>query len=389
MKILHVIPSLDARDGGPATAIRGMTGALADRGARITVATTVGRDEVVTTDARPGVTVEYFHRTVPGSWKYSRALGRWLARTAAGFDVVHVHALFSYATIPACRHASAHGVPLVIRPLGSLDPWSLAQGAWKKRPYLKFVERTHLDAASAIHVTSESERDSLRALGYSAKVRVIPLGVTVRRAGMESRESRARASDAGKLNVLFLSRLHPKKGLPLLIEALGMIRCDTDFTLRIAGRGTDAYEEKLRDMCASAGIGGNVTFAGQVEGHEKDELLEWADVFVLPSSQENFSLAAVEAMSAGMPVILSSEVGVARDAAEAGAGIVVPLNVQAVADALRRLARDAELRLRMGIAGRALVERRFTWDAAADALIRLYEELRAGRSSPLANESAP
>lgn len=372
MKVLHVIPSIAASDGGPAVALQGMVDGIAKRGATVTIATTASAGAEV--EQRGAVTIVHFPRSLPGSWKYSRPLGGWLRANIPSFDIVHVHALFSYATIPACRSAMAHGVPLIIRPLGTLDPWSLARRGWKKRPYLRLVETRHLRGASAIHVTSELERRSIEDLGYGEKTRVIPLGVG---RVWSPDEVESRVGRHGALKVLFLSRLHPKKGLPLLIAALGELRDRLDFALRIAGSGENEYVKMLTRLCDDAGIAGRVSFTGHVAGREKEDLLRWADVFVLPSYQENFSIAAVEAMAAGLPVVLSDNVGVSPDASAAGAGVVVSTNALALGSAIMGLSGDANLRMRMGRAGRALVENRFTWAAASDSLLDLYGELRA------------
>jgi glycosyltransferase involved in cell wall biosynthesis len=377
VKVLHVIPSIAASDGGPTAALQGMVDGIAQRGATVTVATTAlaGTD----VEQHDGVTIMHFPRSLPGSWKYSRPLGEWLRANIPNFDIVHVHALFSYATIPACRSAMTHGVPLIIRPLGTLDPWSLARRGWKKRPYLRLVETRHLRGASAIHVTSELERRSLENLGYGRKARVIPLGVD---RVWSADEVESRAGRHGALRVLFLSRLHPKKGLALLIAALGGLRDRVDFSLRIAGAGEEAYVKKLTRLCDKAGIAERVSFAGHVAGREKEDMLHWADVFVLPSYQENFSIAAVEAMAAGLPVVLSNNVGVSPDASAAGAGVVVAMTASALGSAIVELSGDANLRMRMGRSGRALAENRFTWAAASDSLLDLYGELRAMPRGP-------
>src|SRR5438093_9090729 len=164
MRILHVIPSIATSDGGPSTALRSMARGLSENGFSVTVATTdAGISPSRVTVGEPAldhdVAYFYFRRTLPGKWKYSRGLQRWLFAHVNEYDIVHVHALFSYATIPACRAAESRGVPFVLRPLGTLEPWSLSYRRWKKRPYLRFIEQRHLRAAAAIHATSSIEAD--------------------------------------------------------------------------------------------------------------------------------------------------------------------------------------------------------------------------------------
>ena len=379
MRALHVIAGVGASDGGPSVAVRGMTEALAARGIQVSVATT-NADGAGSLDVpldRPvmegGVTFHYFRRTMPGSWKFSVPLTQWLWHHVHQFDVVHVHALFSYSTIPACRIARWRGVPYVIRPLGTLDAWSLGQKSWRKAPYLRLVERSHLDHAAALHATSEAEGDSLRALGYPDRTRVIPLGVSV-----PSRES-TNAEGAGQpLRLLFLSRLHEKKGIPLLLEALASPGLEgVSWTLDIAGRGDPQYESFLREQCARLGLAARVRFVGQVEGDVKAALMRASDVFVLPSHSENFGIAVAEAMAAGLPVIVTPGVALASEVRASSAGIVAELHATSIAQAIAAMAECPAERQAMGARGRAFAESRFSWNVTAEQLESLYAEIAA------------
>ncbi|HEX8430030.1 MAG TPA: glycosyltransferase, partial [Longimicrobium sp.] len=263
MKVLHVIPAVAARYGGPSVAVRAMARGVRALGAEVTVATTdadgAGRlpvplDRAVDED---GVRFRYFARTLPGEWKLSLPLARWLAASVAEFDVVHVHACFSYSTIPGCRAPLRRGVPYILRPLGTLDPWSLGRGAARKRGYLALIERKHLRHASAIHATSAAEAEGIAALGFGATTRVVPLGVDLAAAAPER-------APGPRLRLLFLSRLHPKKGLPLLLEAVAALTRDgrADVELAIAGDGSDAYRSELEGRVRALGIGDRVSFLG-------------------------------------------------------------------------------------------------------------------------------
>lgn len=376
MNVLHVIPSVALRDGGPAVAIREMTAALADEGASVTVATTDAdgpRARLAVPHGKPvmvgRVAYRHFSRTVPGEWKLSLPLARWLYAHAGDFDVVHVHALFSFATIPGSRASARAGVPFVLRPLGTLDPWSLGQRSWKKAPYLALVERKHLREAAAIHVTSESERSAIERLGYGDKARVIPLGVPVAPAARGARR-------AAGTRLLFLSRLHPKKNIPLLLDAVRAARDGgTSLELVIAGGGPDGYRAELESRAKALGIDGEVRFVGHVEGAEKARLFSEADVFVLPSSQENFGIAVAEALAAGVPVIASDQVAIAQEVADAGAGWVVPVSRDALVAALRDASGDTVRRAAMGERAAAFARERYSWARTGRELMALYREL--------------
>lgn len=378
IRVLHVIPGLSPKDGGPTNALHGMARASAALGAQVTVATSDddagGRLDVPL--ARPltvgDVDYWYFARSLPGSWKPSIGLARWLSANVARFDVVHVHALFSFSTIPASRFAHRAGVPVVLRPLGTIAPWSMAHRGWKKRPYFALVERAHLESAAAIHTTSESEREAVAALGYGSKVRVIPLGVEIL-----ERHDRPVRDDWASLRLLFLGRLHPVKAVPVLLEALAAARRrGVAAVLTIAGDGTPAYRAELERLVASLGLDGAVNFVGHVDAERKRALFMAADAYVLPSYQENFGIAAAEALAAGLPVIVSDRVGIAPQIAEARAGLVVPVDEEALSAAIELLASDPRRLESMGDEAHRLATAQFSWDRTATSLLELYEELR-------------
>ncbi len=377
MRVLHVIPSVAAGDGGPSVAVRAMARGLAARGLEVSVATTTAG---MSLGSKPplrvplfedGAEYRYFPCSLPGKWKFSWSLTRWLYRHAGEYDVVHVHALFSYSTIPGCRAAISAGVPYVLRPLGTLDSWSLQQRAWKKRPYFSLIERHHLRHAAAIHTTSPMESEAVAKLGYAEPVRMVPLGVDV---PLESTSSRRDAG--GPLEILFLSRLHPKKGLPLLFEAVArLLARGRQVNLTVAGSGPTAYQEELEALCRGLGIARNVRFVGAVDGERKKQVLSGADLFVLPSYQENFGIAVAEAMAVGIPVIVSDQVGICDEIDSGGAGVVVPCDGEALANAILDMASDPSRRKRMGENSARLVRDRFSWQHTCELLMDLYQEI--------------
>jgi len=381
MRVLHVIPSAAPVDGGPNLAVRALARGLAARGVDVTVATTnaaggdtldVPLDVAVIDD---GVAYRYFPRSVPGAWKFSWPLTRWLWSNAATYDVVHVHALFSYATIPACRAAAHAPVPYVLRPLGTLSEWSLGHRRWKKRPYYALLERSHLEAASAIHATSDAEASDVARLGFGARARVIPLGVDVDR--------RPRTRDALQqrpLRLLFLSRLHPKKNVPLLLRAMAATVDTTRLVeLTIAGDGAREYREELERLAGRLGLDGRVRFVGHVEGDVKRTLLDEADCFALPSAHENFGLAVAEALGAGLPVIVTPGVALSSRVASAGAGLVIAPDARALAGAIAWAADNPGALIEMGERAWRLARRELSWERSCAMLSELYDELAAPR----------
>jgi len=383
VRVLHVIPSAAPTDGGPNLAVRAMSRGLVRRGAEVTVATTnaagnkslaVPLDSPVIDD---GVAYRYFARTVPGSWKFSWPMTRWLWANAGSYDVVHIHALFSYATIPGCRAAAHAPVPYVLRPLGTLSRWSLGHRRWKKRPYYALLERSHLEMASAIHVTSEAEAEDVARLGYGDRVRVIPLGVDVN----DRVRERPRAVRRGNpLRLLFLSRLHEKKNVPLLLRALATVT-DTarPVELTVAGGGDAGYRAQLESLASKLQLGNRVRFVGHLDGEAKRRALLDADCFVLPSAHENFGIAVAEALAAALPVILTPGVALSRDVSDAGAGVVTDANVEGLAAAIAWAAEHPATLVEMGDRAWQLARRDLSWDTTCARLASLYDELVANR----------
>ena len=369
-----------------------MCEALRDRGVETQIAATDAGGP-----GRLAVPVVLFPRQISEAFKYSGPLSRWLSKHVADFDCVHVHAVFSHAPLSAARWCRMQSVPYVVRPLGALEPWSLRQKPIRKRVALALFAKRMLERAAAVHYTTDRERrDSERALGLSNGI-VIPLGVDLPPLQLE----RGSGGEVGRPYVLFLSRLHPKKGVELLIEAFAKVtrphplpplpsgegaadrpreRSSPDWQLVIAGTGDPAYEVSLRRQVESLGLSDRVRFVGWVDGPEKQQLLAEAGLFVLPSAQENFGIAALEAMAAGVPVAVSSEIDLSDEIEHAGAGWVFPRTIDGIAAALRAAWTSPEERRRRGDRGRELAGTRFQWPAIAARLVGLYEQITKARN---------
>jgi glycosyltransferase involved in cell wall biosynthesis len=387
MRVLHVIPAVAPRYGGPSGAVISMCAALRDAGVETLVATT-DADGPARLDVPLGIETTYegvpaifFRRRWSEAFKVSLPLSSWLRENAARFDVVHIHAVFNHPCIAAGAAARRAGVPYVVRPLGTLDPWSLAQKRLRKRVFLLAGGRRLLDGAAAIHYTTRREKDlAEKALGLSRGV-VVPNGVdraflpgrgrdpdTFRRLAGLSREASY---------VLVLSRLHPKKGIELLLEAFARARSIAPETvLTIAGDGAPAYVASLRSFAGRICTPESVRFTGRISGDTKVEALRGAALLALTSRQENFGLAAAEAMACGTSVLVSTDVNLAGEIEEAGAGWVTPLEPSASLEGtLREALANPEERRRRGAAGALLVEQRFRWNAVACRLVGLYGEI--------------
>lgn len=370
LAVLHVIPSISLAHGGPSRAIRLME--QAQRALGMTVFT------LTTDDDGPGRRLSdqesrdpnrYYARKRLEFYKVSPGLLPWLLQHVREYDVVHVHALFSFSSVLAAWVARLRGVPYVVRPLGTLTSYGVSQRRPAlKRLSLRFIEGPILRHAAAIHFTSAIEWREAEALGFKLRGVVIPLGVPVSQQVPRSRpECRS---------LLFLSRLDPKKNLESLLTALARLRVDgLKPTLQVAGSGRPEYVEGLRTLANSLGVSDQVRWLGEIDGDAKAALWAESDVFILPSFSENFGIAAAEALLAGLPCILGIGVAIASEAAIAGAAIAVAPDAESVARALRELLGDSDRCAQMSVRARELALREYSTETMGKRLVALYERI--------------
>ena len=370
MRVLHVIPSIAERSGGPATAIVPMCRALMQQGIEVLlIATDAGLDERAS-NVYKGVPAKLFPVELGESFKYSRPLAAWLNANVRKFDLVQVQSVFNHSSVAAAGACRRAGVPYVIRPLGTLDPWSMTQKSLRKRVFWQVAGKRMMQDAAAVHYTSEAEKLGTERLTGLNHGRVVPLGIETNAA--TSREILAQhfPSLATDPYVLVLSRLHPKKALDVLLEAFMSLQVSA-WRLVLAGDGPDDYVAKLKHMAASDP---RVIFTGWVDGERKNALLGCASLLALPSHQENFGLCVMEALSYSVPVLVSPGVNLAPEIVTANAGWVAPIENSALAAKLAEaLSDEAELAKR-GRAGQQL-SRQYSWENAAKNLAQLYQHI--------------
>jgi glycosyltransferase involved in cell wall biosynthesis len=364
VRILHVVPTYlpATRYGGPIFAVHGLARALAARGHEVHVFTT-NVDGNGTSDVpldcpveMDGVRVHYFATQLRRLY-VSSSMRKALRTFVPLCDVVHVHSVFLWPTTAAARVAKRAGVPYVVSPRGMLVPELIRRKSRiAKTAWMRLIERRTLAEAAAVHFTSQRELDDARLLGVDcASPVVVPNGIDV-----------PPSTDAPHGDeLLFLGRINWKKGLDRLIEAMKLF---PEARLVIAGNDEENYAATLPQAP-------NVRFAGPVAGAEKEALLRQAAALVLPSISENFGNVVLEALAVGTPVVVTPEVGLARDVEAAGAGMVTSNEPQALAAALRAMLADRAAREEMGRRGREMVERRFAWTRVAEEMERVYRLL--------------
>jgi glycosyltransferase involved in cell wall biosynthesis len=386
LKILHVIPSLSPSQGGPSFALPLMERALADAGMEITTVTTDddGPGRRLNTPLGQPIRVEratrlYFRKQTE-FYKCSLPLWWWLRSNVYRFDLVHVHSLFSFASTLAMSCARGHKVDYVVRPLGVLNRY----GMERRRPGLKrlsfrSIESPLLRHAARLHYTSHREKQEAEQTGVRALSAVIPIGIDVARFARlpgPSRFFERFPASRGRTIILFLSRIDPKKGLELLLPAFAQaVRKRPDALLVIAGASDNGYLARLHELARSLHLENSVLWTGRLDDADKLSALAASTAFVLPSLSENFGVALVEALAAGLPCIATSGVAVADDIRERDAGLVSAAEVSSISLALERLLADHALRARVGANARQLAVDRFSLEAMGTALSQLYREL--------------
>lgn len=336
---------------------------LQDEGIAVLLVTTnheLGQAQVDRITDYKGVPARFFPVQVGASFKYSRQLAVWLKANVKQFDVVHIHAVFNHASVVAAAACRRARVPYVVRPLGTLDPWSMKQKPLRKRVFWRLAGKRMLESSAAVHYTAVAEKHATEESLALNHGRVIPLGVEVN--GSRS------PVVAEYPYVLSLSRLHPKKGLDLLIDAFRSRRED-EWRLVIAGDGPADYVASLKQR---AGGSEKIVFTGWVEGEQKETLLRGASVLALTSRQENFAFSAIEAMACAVPVLLSPEVNLAADVRDAGAGWIVSLD--RLEQGLEAVLEDREERKRRGEVAFRFAQR-YSWQRTAAELAELYREI--------------
>jgi glycosyltransferase involved in cell wall biosynthesis len=377
VKVGFVTPYLTRSGGGVFTSVQRLAQVVAEKN-EVHV---FGLEDPVAADDLP--TWSPLHAAAfpvhgPRAFGYSPALSRALRE--APLEIVHSHGLWMYPSI-AARHS---GKPCIISPHGMLDPWALALSRWKKKLAAAAFQDAHLREAACLHALCQSEADSIRAYGLRHPICVIPNGIDLPSPGDEPASFENEIPPDGKV-LLYLGRLHPKKGLPNLIRAWPAI--GDSWHLVIAGWDQGGHQDELKHL-ANEMRTSRVHFAGPQFGTAKAAAYRRADAFILPSLSEGLPMVILEAWAHGKPVLMTSECNLPEGFA-ARAAIQIEPDPDGITRGLRELTALSSLdRSEMGARGRRLAEERFAWRTIAENFHAVYQWTLRGGPMPACVQSA-
>lgn len=384
MRILHYLEYLDTTFGGPVRATLDLTGALAARGHQVVYITRDDRDA-------PAEFRGKLQEAAPGKVTIVRlpagggVLGRFspqqfaVVREALKMsDVAHVHGVWKTDLLQLTDAARSLKKPYFVSLRGMLDDWSMEQKSLRKRLFLALGGRRQLENAAAVHCTAQAELDQARKWfprGQGVVIaNLLDLNPYRNAPGTELAKQKFPALNGSNPRVLFLSRIHYKKGVEVLIRAAANLkRRSIDCTFVIAGTGDADYIAKLQSLVAELGVDDRVEFVGHVGGALKVSLYQACDIFAIPTSQENFGFVFPEALACGLPVITTKGVDIWPELLESGASSIVDGTDEAFSNEIAKLIEHTELRQEMASKGRPFVMRAFDEKYLAECYERMYQ----------------
>jgi len=380
--IIHYRSTLDPTQGGVVAHVSDLALLCRDAGARVTIVAPSETPRPKNLDPGGGLAIEAIGKPAMGGVLLSGAQRRRFAELAGDHDVVHLHGAWTTPNFQLASDAMKRGQPYLATPHGMLDDWCLKHKGWKKMPFLHLFGKRYFSNASHVVFCATGELTQSKPWIGSATPAVIPaasdLSPFETLPGPDLARSEVPGAEGDTPVVLFLSRIDPKKGLEVLIDAAGLlVQRGVGFRLVIAGTGRDVYVDELKRR-ASEKIGdGRFVFAGMVKDTKKVSLYERASVLALSTKQENFGLVLTEALAAKTPVITTKGVDIWPDIAERDAGLITDRTPEAFADAIADILSRPDDARAMGERGRAWVFETMSRDVLSEAFLNVYRAAAA------------
>jgi glycosyltransferase involved in cell wall biosynthesis len=374
LNITHIISSIDSDSGGPSRSVTDLCVGLSEANCNCLLLANRSPNPVAI-KINPYCTVKFAEK---GSYNpLSFSLKRQILENIP--DLFHGHGLWQTPTHTMARIAREKSIPYVISPRGMLEPWALNKGKWKKKLGMGFYQRKDLSKAACIHATSNMEAENIKNLGFKNPVAIIPNGINLDEFPLKKTKSSHQ-----KHTLLFLSRLHPKKGIELLIEAWSQLSesIRTGWQVDIAGNGDDQYISFLSKQIKDKGLSEEIRIIGPLFGKAKQTAYQRADLFVLPTYSENFGIVIAEALASGVPVI-TTHGAPWEELTTCNAGWWIEIGVSPLVECLKNaLCKNSQDLAQMGLNGRNLIEKKYHIELVAKKMIELYRWVIAGGEKP-------
>jgi glycosyltransferase involved in cell wall biosynthesis len=373
---LQVLSHIDPQYGGIALSVPQLSRATeAVGGPECPIAGFCDPNETMPSDARNTVRHYSAHRM---RWALDHSLRNRFRESIRAAHGVHIHGLWEPHCNVAAAAARACKRPYIISAHGMLDLWALRHKRVKKALYAALIEARNLQRAACLRALTLDEVEDYRRVGMGAPIAVVPTGVEVPTGITGDLFWESYPQLAGRRIILFLGRVHRKKGLDVLLEAWSRIPNPSDDVHVVIAGPDDGHLPELKQAVEKLGLEHSVTFAGMLYGERKWSALRAASVFVLPSHSEGFSVAVLEALGMGLPVIVTDQCHF-PEVKEQHCGWTIQPEIAQVEEALRDfLQLPPEEAVRMGERGRNLVEKRFTWSVIGQQMADVYAWLEGG-----------
>jgi len=375
MKIIFVTPYVSQTAGGLFTSVRLLAQKLSIKHEVEVFALEDDRGKSDFHEWQP--IVPRLFKIFPQTFGYGFSVPLVRALARAQPDILHVHGIRMWPATAARIVAQKKKIPLVISPRGQLNEWPMERNRLRKKLMHFLFEDTNIRSTTFIHATCEAEKQYIYNLGFNQPVEIIPNGVSC--SEFDTFDSSSVFSKwpilKNKKVLLFLSNVHPRKGLDLLAPAWEKLRKKhSGWILAIAGTGESQYYEKVKNLYRDGANDNQVVFLGDVRGNEKIALYRLCELFILPTHSENFGNVIAEAMAACKPVITTK--GTPWSClADLKSGWWIDYDTQAIQQALKTaMCLSDEERIEMGQRGRQYVEKHLSWDILADNLASMYEK---------------
>lgn len=372
MKILHTISSIDLSQGGPSKSVPDLAISQARTNQKVTIYTKASSNPYLQESPSQHLKLKF-----SSTYSFSKELSNFV--TIENFDILHGHGLWQMPVHKMTKIARRQNIPYIITPRGMLEPWALNTGKWKKKLALKLYQEKDLAQAACIHATAKMEAENIRKLGFKNLIAVIPNGIDISEFPLKQGNDEKK-----KKTLLFLSRIHPKKGIDLLIEAWTKLDDELrqNWQVEIAGNGNETYISSLSQQIKKNGLSTEIKIIGPQFGPKKLATYHRADLFILPTYSENFGIVVAEALACGVPVITTK--GAPWEELNSNkAGWWIEIGVQPLVECLNNaLSKEKQELNPMGLNGRKLIEEKYSIQSVAKKMLELYNWILGNGEKP-------